>query len=134
MVTKTPEKSQAVYVGARILNGQFVTLTNDMEMDEAVTWAYTIAIATSHPANIGENTSWGIYTPRQSDAYAIYPYLLPVVDQIGSINTGNVTSILSAPILETNKPGEYPHLHLPSRLFNNRYRHFHIWYGSIGGQ
>ena len=121
--TENKSKRNADYYGAKIENHQFMTLTLAMSMNEAVAWAYLVSSLSFDEGGMGINTKWGIYTNSQSDALAIYPLLLPV-------NTAIPTH---APIHEFNLSGQYPHFHMPDRLFNYKHKHFHIWYGTIGG-
>ena len=119
----TSNKS-AVYVGAMIKDHKFVELTPPMDIVAAVGWAYGLSNLPIKSGGMGIHSKWGIYTQSIEDAYAIYLPLLPV----GSVLPE------PAPIMHVGLTGQYPHLHLPNYLFNNKNKHFHIWYGEIGGK
>jgi len=92
-----------------------------MTFDEAVAWAYAISPTKD------KGIVWGIYTEEQSDAAMLAAALLAKDPQINHV---------SDPLYhEFGNKGIYPHYHMPQsigRTFNNKHKHFHIWYGKIG--
>lgn len=123
--SKTNTKSQNIgdYYGAKIENHTFKQITPAMSIEQAVSWAFLVSSLGIDNGGMGINTKWGIYTNSKANALAIYPLLLPA----------NAAIPTPAPVYEFNLPGQYPHFHMPDRLFNNKHKHFHIWYGTIGG-
>lgn len=107
----TPTPTAAVYWGAAIEGASWGLVTPPMTLMEAVAWAYT----TGEMHKYGNRRSWGIYTPKQSDAISIATILYA---------TDNF-------IQDTGGAGQYDHYHSPDRLFMEKYRHFHIWYGTL---
>ena len=82
-----------------------------MTLTEAVAWAYS----TGELHVYGNRRSWGIYTPKQSDAISIAAILFATDNFIHDIGG----------------TGQYDHYHSPNRLFMEKYKHFHIWYGTL---
>ena len=119
VLVANPTKTSATYYGVRIYNHRMQTLTEAMDYETAIAWAYS-----SSPA-MGINTNWGIYTPMEDDAVQLALGLLPL--------TPHIEHSADALIRDVATATTYPHFHLPNRIFNYKHKHFHIWYGMIGG-
>ena len=109
-----PDNDEAIYYFAKITgSGNFVRISHDMGIDEAVGWAFAKSL------EMGKNSKWGIYTRNYSDAIKIYERLIPANCRLTPL------------ILENHGVGTYNHLHFPNRKFNDKHDHFHIWFGEI---
>lgn len=104
----TTTSAAAVYWGAAITGVSWDIVTPPMTLMEAV------AYITGEMHTYGNRRSLGIYTPKQSDAISIATILYATDNFIQDI-VGE---------------GQYDHYHSPDRLFMEKYKHFHIWYGT----
>ncbi len=109
------DDQQAVYYGADIVGDstgkkEWRIRTGPMDYETAISWTY----ATAASGIYGKNASWGLYTPNQNDASDI------------AVALGGV-----GPCLHENRINEYPHFHVLGMLFLGKYKHFHVWYGSM---
>ena len=109
VITDTSQSS-AIYYGADIRGRIWKTTTPPMTFDVAVAWAYSQAATNTY----GKGASWGLYTQSADDAYDIAVILCGPI-----------------PIAHFGRPGEYSHYHPMMYLFADKYKHFHIWFGSI---
>lgn len=108
-------EQQAVYYGADIVGDltgkkEWRLRTGSMDYETAIGWAY----ATAASGTYGRNASWGLYTPNQDDASNI------------AVALGGI-----GPCLHENRINEYPHFHVFGMLLFGKYKHFHVWYGSL---
>ena len=110
---QTEPLESPVFIGRRIFNGNMINVTGAMDFDEAYSWA----MAHDRFSDFGKNTSWGLYTEHEVDAYhmamALGGYAEPVFD------------------MATPGSGIYNHFHVNGRNFQDHFKHFHIWYGRI---
>jgi len=117
VVTNPPPTNDDVYYGVKILGGEFKKITKDMNIDEITTWVYSVS------PSMGKNTKWGVYAKTQSDA-------LELLFRIISIDTPDFVG----PVVSENHYSGTPvynHFHTPYRIFNDKHKHFHIWYGDM---
>ena len=108
-------EQQAVYYGADIIGDltgkkEWRLRTGPMDYETAIGWVYATAASETY----GKNASWGLYTSNQDDASDM------------AVALGGI-----GPCLHENRINEYPHFHVLGMLLFGKYKHFHIWYGSM---
>ena len=107
---KDKENSFSKYYGADIYGGTWKLTTGPMNFTDTTKWVY----ATSASNVYGKGASWGLFTANQNDAYMM------------AVTLGNG----QAPIIHYATDENFAHYHVNGFIFDNKYKHFHIWFAN----
>ena len=104
-------KHKTYFYGADIQGGIWKKVTGPMGPLESAVWVASSAIS----GRYGKGASWGLYTEKKKDAAGM----------------ARVLGGLRKPKHDFGKVGQYSHYHVASRKLFGKYKHFHVWYGTL---